>query len=412
MSGYLQAGRPIEPGRPVRRLDQSHVLTQRVLTTRPRQYQSRFAQPTMRWISSDRAHSTAGDPRSALLRPLLVPSIAPLLERARPTEGIDKRGRLAEARDLVKESPFVRSLHNPIIQADDLPYHAHAAFNPGATRFHDKVALLVRVEDFRGRSYFATALSADGETDWRFDPTPALRGDPEHYPEDAWGIEDPRIVYLPELEQYAVTFTSYSMAGPLVSLALTRDLISFERQGPICPPDDKDAAFFPRRFGGQWLLLHRPSPRDSASNIVLSRSADLRHWSEPELVLPAREGGWWDAGKVGMGPPPLETAAGWLLLYHGVRQTASGSLYRSGLALLDLDDPTKVIARTDDWYLGPEADYERTGDVPNVVFPSGWVLDPSGQQVFVYYGAADTTIGLATASLSDLLSLLDGHHRS
>ena len=303
-------------------------------------------------------------------------------------------------------TPFVRSAHNPIISAGDLPYRAHSAFNPGATRRGGDVALLVRVEGFRGQSHFAVARSVDGEQDWRFDSTPALEGDPVRYPEDAWGIEDPRVVYLPELARYAVTFTSYSADGPLVSLALTEDLVSFERLGPIRPPNDKDAALFPRRFGGDWLLLHRPYS-DGSANIMVSRSPDLRHWAEPELVLPARSGGWWDAGKVGLGPPPLETSAGWLLLYHGVRLTASGALYRSGLALLDLNDPTKVIARTDDWHLGPETDYERTGDVPNVVFPSGWVLDPSGECVLVYYGAADTVIGLATASLSDLLATLD-----
>ncbi len=303
-------------------------------------------------------------------------------------------------------SPFVRSSFNPIITAGDLPYRAHAAFNPGATRRGDEIALLIRVEGFRGQSHFAVARSVDGETGWRFDPTPALEGDVVRHPEDAWGIEDPRVVYLPELARYAVTFTSYSLAGPLVSLALTDDLVTFERLGPICPPDDKDAALFPRRFGNDWLMLHRPNCGGEA-NIVLSRSPDLLHWSEPELVIAARSGGWWDAGKVGLGPPPLETSAGWLLLYHGVRLTASGALYRSGLALLDLDDPTKVIARTDDWHLGPETVYERTGDVPNVVFPSGWVLDSSGERVLVYYGAADTVIGLATASLSDLLGTLE-----
>ena len=301
--------------------------------------------------------------------------------------------------------PFVRSERNPIVSAADLPYPAHAVFNPGAAGFKGTTLLLARVEDFRGHSHFAVGHSLDGERDWFFDPQPALLGDPERYPEDAWGIEDPRIVRLPELGLYAATFTSYSKAGPLVSLALTSDFVSFERRGPIRPPDDKDAALFPRRFGGNWLLLHRPA-RDGRADIMLSRSPDLSHWSQPELVLPARAGGWWDAGKVGLGPPPLETRAGWLLLYHGVRQTASGALYRSGLALLDLDDPSRLIARTDEWLLGPEAPYERIGDVPNVVFPSGWVLDPTGKQVSVYYGAADTVIGLATASLADLLSAL------
>jgi predicted GH43/DUF377 family glycosyl hydrolase len=300
---------------------------------------------------------------------------------------------------------FTRSALNPIITADDLPYPGHAVFNPGATRINGEVALLVRVESFRGQSHFAVARSADGEQDWHFDPRPALEADVALHPEDEWGIEDPRIVYLPELAKYAVTFTSYSSNGPLVSLALTEDLVTFERLGAICPPDDKDAALFPRRLGGDWVMLHRPC-RGGPANIVLSRSPDLRTWSEPELVLPARAGGWWDAGKVGLGPPPLETDAGWLVLYHGIRITASGALYRSGLALLDLDDPTRVIARTNDWHLGPETEYERTGDVPNVVFPSGWVLDSTGERILVYYGAADTVIGLATTSVSDLIETL------
>ena len=133
--------------------------------------------------------------------------------------------------------PFVRSERNPIVSAADLPYPAHAVFNPGAAGFKGTTLLLARVEDFRGHSHFAVGRSLDGESDWTFDPQAALIGNPDRYPEDAWGIEDPRIVRLPELGLYAATFTSYSKAGPLVSLALTSDFVSFERRGPIRPPD-------------------------------------------------------------------------------------------------------------------------------------------------------------------------------
>lgn len=313
---------------------------------------------------------------------------------------------MAMVKDPLMDSGLLaRSPHNPILTAADLPYMTHTVFNPAAERLGDDIVLLMRAEDFRGRSHFVAARSRDGETDWRIDPAPSLEADPERYPEDAWGIEDPRAVYLPELGTYAVTFTSYSRSGPLVSLAFTRDFTIFDRRGPIMPPDDKDAAFFPRRFGGDWLLVHRPS-RGGPANIEISRSSDLGAWSESELLLAAREGGWWDANKIGMGPPPLETPAGWLLMYHGVRNTASGVLYRAGLALLDRDEPWRVIARTERWIFGPEESYERIGDMPNVVFPSGWVRSPDGEGVLIYYGAADTAICLARARLRELLGAL------
>lgn len=321
---------------------------------------------------------------------------------------------------------LVRSARNPILTAADLPYRAHAVFNPGAIRIDGEVLLLLRVEDFAGRSHFATARSVDGETDWRISPGPVLLADPETYIEDAWGIEDPRIVYLPELALYGVTFTSYSHFGPVVSLALTADFVTFDRRGLIMAPDDKDAALFPRRFTrkegtkeenpkeklegeeleGDWLLIHRPSYIDDPAHIKLSRSPDLKTWSNSELLLPARVGAWWDANKIGLGPPPLETRAGWLLMYHGVRQTAGGVLYRVGLALTERDEPQKVIGRTNDWIFGPAADYERIGDVPNVVFPSGWVLSADGEKVLVYYGAADTVVCLASVDLEELLAVL------
>ena len=147
------------------------------------------------------------------------------------------------------------------------------------------------------------------------------------------------------------------------------------------PPEDKDAALFPRRFDGRWLLIHRPSPLHGSANIWTSASPDLRHWGDHRLLLEARDGAWWDASKIGLGPPPLETSEGWLVMYHGVHVTAAGALYRSGLALLDLDDPSIILRRSDDWVLSPTEPYERAGDVADVVFPCGWLLDQESDVV-------------------------------
>jgi predicted GH43/DUF377 family glycosyl hydrolase len=184
---------------------------------------------------------------------------------------------------------------------------------------------------------------------------------------------------------------------------VTRDFREVRRIGPVTPPEDKDAAVFPDRFGGRWAMIHRPSPLKGNANIWISFSPDLRHWGDHTLLLEARDGGWWDAGKIGLGPPPLMTPEGWLVLYHGVRMTAAGAIYRAGLALLDLDDPRVVVHRSDDWVLAPEAAYELAGDVPQVVFPTGWVLDPSTGSLLVYYGAGDTVVALARATLAELL---------
>ena len=234
--------------------------------------------------------------------------------------------------------------------------------------------------------------------DWQIDTEPTLMPSPKEYPEEIWGIEDPRITFVPELQQYAVTYTSYSRGGPGVSLALTKDFRSFERYGVIMPPDDKDSALLPRRINGYWALIHRPMT-PLGSHMWISYSPDLRYWGRHRLMLEARRGAWWDANKIGLSPPPIETSRGWLVLYHGVRHTPSGCLYRLGLALFDLENPEKCLLRGDSWIFGPEAEYERHGDVDDVVFPCGYTMDPDGDTLNIYYGAADCSIALARASV-------------
>ena len=301
---------------------------------------------------------------------------------------------------------FQRSAANPILTSADVPYPVNSVFNPGAAQVGDVTILLVRVEDLRGISQLHVARSPDGETDWTFDAEPLLRSDGARYPEEIWGCEDPRLTWLPEREEWAIAYTAYSRRGPLVSLATTRDFRTVRRLGPVMPPENKDAALFPRRIGGRWAMIHRPSPLRGGAHMWMSFSPDLRHWGDHSVILEARDGAWWDAGKIGLGPPPLETADGWLVLYHGVHATGDGPIYRVGLALLDLEDPTKVLRRSDTWVFGPTAPYEISGDVGRVIFPCGWVLDVATDTVRLYYGAADTVVGVATARFSQVMAHL------
>ncbi len=301
---------------------------------------------------------------------------------------------------------FTRHPGNPIIQSRDIPYRASSVFNAGATSVGDETLLLLRIEDRRGLSHLTAARSKDGVSDWVIDEKPTLWPSPRSHPEEIWGIEDPRVTYVEEEGVWVVLYTAYSTAGPLVSLATTRDFKTFERKGVVMPPEDKDAALFPVRFGDRWAMLHRPVPAfpGSGAHIWISFSPDMEHWGEHRVLLYARKGGMWDAGKIGLSPPPIRTEKGWLVLYHGVKMTAGGCIYRLGLAMLDLENPAKLTHRADEWVFAPEESYELVGDVDKVVFPCGWVV--RGDEVRLYYGGADKCIALATGSLREIVGWL------
>jgi len=302
---------------------------------------------------------------------------------------------------------FQRSDKNPILTAADWPYPAHTVFNAGACQFNGETILLVRVEDRRGHSHFTVARSKDGVSNWKIDPTPSFASEANDFPEELWGVEDPRLTWVEERQEWIIAYTAFSPSGPSVSLAATKDFVAFNRIGPVMPPDDKDAAVFPRRFGGRYAMIHRPvSSGSGGAHIWLSFSPDLTHWGDHHVLLRARRGAWWDANKIGLSPPPLETPEGWLLLYHGVRHTPGGCIYRLGLALLDLDEPWRVIRRSDEWIFAPEKPYERNGDVNGVVFPCGWIHDQQAGTIRMYYGGADSCLALATANVSEVLEYI------
>ncbi|MCQ6963446.1 glycosidase [Methanolobus chelungpuianus] len=301
---------------------------------------------------------------------------------------------------------FKRYKDNPILTAGDWPYPANSVFNPAAVIVDGETLLLVRVEDHRGFSHLTVARSKNGYDNWEIDPHPTFTADPENYPEEEYGIEDARITYVEDEKQWYIAYTSFSSSGPLPSMARTRDFKTFERIGSVLPPENKDAALFPVRFEGRWALIHRPVAGGMAkANMWISFSTDMKQWGEHQVLLHARDGGWWDANKIGLSPQPLRTDKGWLVMYHGVRHTEAKISYKLGLALLDLEDPTVVLKRADEWLFGPRENYERVGDVNEVVFPCGWVLE--GDEVRMYYGGADTCVAVATASLEEILDYME-----
>ena len=298
---------------------------------------------------------------------------------------------------------FKRYEGNPIITPEKWPYPANAVFNPGAVKLNTETLLLIRVEDMRGFSHLTVARSADGFTNWDIDPAPTLEAD-QSSREEKWGLEDPRIIWLEEQKQFGITYTSFSEGGPVVSLAITKNFRTFARLGVLLPPEDKDACLLPRRFKGRFALINRPIVRGQA-HIWLSFSPDLKHWGDHRPLIKTRDA-YWDCHRVGLACQPIETAQGWMIFYHGVRITPAGAIYRLGLALLDLEEPWKVLRRSDEWVLGPRELYERVGDAGDVVFPTGATIHKETNQLNLYYGAADCRVAVATASLSETIDYI------
>lgn len=304
------------------------------------------------------------------------------------------------------EEIFKRYEGNPILTAENWPYEVASIFNPGAIKFNDEFLLLVRVEDKQGYSHLTIAKSKNGKTNWQINSEPTLAAEPE-LGEDVFGLEDPRIVWLEERQEYIITCVSFfkGVTGepPGISLIATKDFSNFERLGRQLIPPNKDASLFPKTIKGYYALINRPIVEGRA-DIWVSFSKDLNFWGKDRALILAGHRTW-DSDRVGLGPPPIETPEGWLIIYHGVRNTASGSLYRVGLALLDLET-LEVIRRSRDWVFGPKENYERVGDVDDIVFPCGAVINEKTNELLVYYGAADSVVALAIANLDDVLTYL------
>jgi len=288
---------------------------------------------------------------------------------------------------------------NPILTLEDMPFKASAVFNGSPVKKDGVYYLLLRIEGQKGYSFFALAHSHDG---LRFkvekDPVmlPAETGDFATY--ESHGIEDPRITEING--RYLVLYTASSEFGSRIALAETEDLYHYKRLGLISGPGNKDGVLFPEKINDKYVRLDRPIGKGTGC-IWTSFSSNLLDWGNAEPTICPRPG-FWDAYRVGASAPPIRTEKGWLEIYHGIKMTSSGPIYRMGTALYDLKDPTKVIARCKEPGLSPREDYERIGDVFNVVFACGAIVEDNGE-IKIYYGGADTCICVATVQFDDLM---------
>lgn len=288
---------------------------------------------------------------------------------------------------------------NPILRPSDIPGCA-AVMNPGAAIYNGQVVLLLSVVPLRGHPRIVPAFSDDAVT-FQVAPEPLITL-PEKGPFaglDEWTI-DPRVTPL-DGTYYIVYPASGWTHGTIGMLGKTDDFKRYERLEVISLPDNRCPVLFPEKIGGLYFRLDRPASQAAGSTIWISSSPDLIHWGRHRPLLKGDL--WWNTAKVGPCGPPIWTDAGWLVIYHGVYGTSAGTMYSLGAALLDRDDPCRVIGKTLSPILIPEADYERAGIVPNTVFSGGQVCRPDTDEILVYYGAADTCVCLATGSISELV---------
>jgi predicted GH43/DUF377 family glycosyl hydrolase len=311
-------------------------------------------------------------------------------------------------------APLERLASNPLIRPSQISFaKATGTFNPGATIDHasGKIVLLVRVyEGDTGRSSVALALSTDGERIEEIRPGITREG-----PYEEWGAEDARVTWLEDERRYAITYTGYSPAGPRVCLITTDDLLSpdrYRRHGPRIKGENKNCVVFPEKVDGQYVIIHRPMPR-----MVCIRVPSLEsQWPETGVTLVGPRPGTWRSSRVGAGAPPIRTSIGWLLPFHGATSIEEGNVYSMGWCVLDLKKPETVLYVSDAPALTPEAPYEiELGRIPQVdpanfktgirvVFPQGLV--ERGDDLLVYYGAADVSVGGARVRKRDLVASL------
>lgn len=265
-----------------------------------------------------------------------------------------------------------------------------------------------RVINYKGVDYLTTLshlrllCSEDGIDFYEPEGYPPLMGEGAL---QAFGIEDCRVTFLEDT--YYLTFTAVSENGVGVGLKTTTDWKSFQSYGMILPPHNKDCAIFSEKINGHYYALHRPSSVDIGGNFIwLAQSPDGIHWGNHQCIIKTRKNAW-DSARVGAGAAPIKTEKGWLEIYHGANQQHQ---YCLGAFLMDIHDPSKIIARTEDPIMIPSATYETSGFFGNVVFTNGHVVHPDGDTITIYYGASDEFVCGAQLSLKEICSLLKYDH--
>lgn len=300
-----------------------------------------------------------------------------------------------------------RYSRNPIIPRD-LIQSSNSIFNSAVVPFESGFAGVFRCDNRKREMNLHSGFSADG-IHWQIcdEPIQWQTGDSElsrfehRY--------DPRVVWLDD--RYYITWCN-GYHGPTIGIGYTHDFKTFHFLENAFLPYNRNGVLFPRRIKGYYVMLSRPSDRGHTpfGDIFISQSPDLIHWGQHRFVM--SPSGGWQSTKIGAGPIPIETSEGWLLIYHGVLTSCNGFVYSFGAALLDLEQPWKVIARGGPYLMSPQTLYECVGDVPNVVFPCAALYDPPSDRLAIYYGAADTVTGLAFAYLSEIVDFVKSNHEA
>jgi len=298
---------------------------------------------------------------------------------------------------------------NPILTADDIPYPVATVHNAGVCKYQDKYMMIFRSHLNNGRSILGLAESLDG-FNFKVSKEPFMipASDGVFGIYEAYGVEDPRITFIDG--EYLITYSAYSRFGVRIGLAKTTDFKKIERLSLITEADYRNVVIFPEKFNNLYARLDRPHSEICPWSIWISFSPDLRFWGESKLIMKPVQYHW-DEMKIGPGAPPFKTEKGWLSIYHGVFPTMDGCVYRLGVALHDLKDPSRIIGVGDNWILQPEEVYEITGYVHNVVFSCGAVPEPDGT-VKIYWGGADKVMCVGTAEIEALVNICLQNSRS
>jgi beta-1,4-mannooligosaccharide/beta-1,4-mannosyl-N-acetylglucosamine phosphorylase len=294
-----------------------------------------------------------------------------------------------------------RSARNPIIPRDLIPT-SNSIFNSAVVPHQGAFAGVFRVDDQGRRMQLHAGRSEDG-VDWRLDHERiAFECDDPEIGNFVYGY-DPRVVWLED--RYYVTWCNW-FHGPTIGVGYTHDFETFHQLENAFLPFNRNGVLFPRKINGRYAMLSRPSDNGHTpfGDIFYSESPAMRFWGHHRYVFGTANG--WQSTKVGAGPIPIETSEGWLLIYHGVLTSCNGFVYSAGAALLDLDQPWRVIARARRYFLSPQAIYENVGDVPNVVFPCAALCDAETGRLALYYGGADTVVALAFGYVQDVIDYI------
>ena len=294
-----------------------------------------------------------------------------------------------------------RSERNPVIPRDLIPA-SNSIFNSAVVPYKDGFAGVFRCDDTARNMRIHSGKSKDG-IKWNVDPNPiSFICDNPEIGRFVYGY-DPRVCWIED--RYYVTWCNW-YHGPTIGIAYTYDFEQFNQLENAYLPFNRNGVLFPRKIKGKYAMLSRPSDNGHTpfGDIFYSESPDMKHWGCHRFVMGTRGG--WQSTKIGAGPIPIETSEGWLLIYHGVLTSCNGFVYSMGAALLDLDEPWKVLYRAQPYILSPQTLYECVGDVPNVVFPCAALCDASSGKLVIYYGAADTVTCIAYTTTDALIEFV------